>query len=239
MKSKKHLLIVCLLPVTLLINSQQVHNGTGSVYTQKPYDPEAIFFTPEEYDIKADGKKDVSEALQNAINKVKSEKNFGIVFLPEGRYLISKTIYIPPAVRLIGYGKERPEIILARNSPGFQKPDPESPYPEKYMIFFTGSMVTEGRQPGDAGAGTFYSAISNINLRIGDGNAIAVGLRTHFAQHGFVSHMIINTGMGKAGISEVGNEIENVMFFGGDYGIISGQTSPSWPVALTDTWFEG
>ncbi len=239
MKSKKHLLIVCLLPVTLLINSQTANDGTGSVYTQKPYDPEAIFFTPEEYDIKADGKTDVSEALQNAINKVKTEKNFGIVFLPEGRYLISKTIYVPPAVRLIGYGKERPEIILARNSPGFQIPDPENPHPEKYMIFFTGSMVTEGRQPGDAGAGTFYSAISNINLRIGDGNPIAVGLRTHFAQHGFVSHMIINTGLGKAGISEVGNEIENVRFYGGDYGIISGQTSPSWPVALTDTWFEG
>jgi hypothetical protein len=51
--------------------------------------------------------------------------------------------------------------------------------------------------------------------------------------------MDINIGKGKAGISEVGNELEDIRFFGGDYGIIAGQTSPSWPVALIDTYFEG
>lgn len=80
------------------------------------------------------------------------------------------------------------------------------------MIFFTGGLVVEGRQPGDAGAGTFYSAISNIDLRIEDGNPAAVGMRCHYAQHGFVSHMVINIGKGKAGISEVGNEMEDVTF---------------------------
>lgn len=239
MKLKKLLMLAVLIQTPVLLSGQSTGNSSESVYTQKPNDSEAVFFTPEYFNIKTDGKTDVSDQLQAAINKVKTEKNFGIVFLPEGRYLISRTIYIPPAVRLIGYGTERPEIILARNSPGYQTPDPESPFPEKYMIFFTGNIVTEGRQPGDAGAGTFYSAISNINLRIGDGNPIAVALRTHYAQHGFVSHMNIYTGVGKAGISEVGNELENVRFFGGDYGIIAGQTSPSWPVAMVDTWFEG
>ncbi len=239
MKLNKFLLMVGLIPASLLLYSQSTGKNNESVYTQKPYDTEAVYFTPEKFDIRADGKTDVSDQLQAAVNKVKAEKNFGIVFLPEGRYLISKTIYIPPAVRLIGYGRERPEIILARNSPGYQTPDPESPYTEKYMIFFTGSLVTGGRQPGDAGAGTFYSSISNINLRIGDGNPIAVALRTHYAQHGFVSHVNIYAGKGKAGISEVGNELENVRFFGGDYGIIAGQTSPSWPVAMVDTYFEG
>jgi hypothetical protein len=239
MEIKKCLAIVFVIPFTFLVNAQSSGDKSESVYTQKPEDPEAIFFTPEEFNIKADGRTDVSDELQSAINKVKTEKNFGIVFLPEGRYLISKIIYIPAAVRLIGYGKYRPEIVLARNSPGYQKIDPDSPYPEKYMIFFTGGLVTEGRQPGDAGAGTFYSAISNINLRIEDGNPIAVALRTHYAQHGFVSHMVINIGKGKAGISEVGNELENIKFYGGDYGIIAGQTSPSWPVAMVDTYFEG
>ena len=43
-----------------------------SVYTQKPDDPEALFFTPENFPgITADGKTDVSEALQAAINRVK------------------------------------------------------------------------------------------------------------------------------------------------------------------------
>ncbi|NSW94829.1 MAG: gluconolaconase, partial [Bacteroidales bacterium] len=239
MKIRKLISVALMIQVPVLIYSQTERNRGESVFTLKPDDPEALFFIPEEFKIRADGKTDVSDALQTAINKVKAEKNFGIVFLPEGRYLISKTIFIPPAIRLIGYGKERPEIILAKNSPGYQKPDPESPYPEKYMIFFTGNLVSEGRKPNDAGAGTFYSAISNINLRIEDGNPLAVALRTHYAQHGFVSHVNIYTGNGKAGISEVGNELENVKFYGGDYGIIAGQTSPSWPVAMVDTYFEG
>jgi hypothetical protein len=107
------------------------------------------------------------------------------------------------------------------------------------MIYFTGGLVAEGAQPRDAGAGTFYSAISNIDLTIEDGNPIAVGMRTHFAQHGFVSHSVINAGKGKAGISEVGNEMENVSFIGGDYGIICGTTSPSWPMMVLDLYFEG
>ncbi|HSL86072.1 MAG TPA: glycosyl hydrolase family 28-related protein, partial [Bacteroidales bacterium] len=143
------------------------------------------------------------------------------------------------SIRLIGYGKTRPEIILAKNSPGYQAPDPAGRYPEKYMIFFTGGPVVEGKQPGDAGAGTFYSAISNIDLRISDGNPLAVGMRTHYAQHGFVSNMVINAGKARACISEVGNEMENVLILGGDYGIISGQTSPSWPMMVVDTYFEG
>lgn len=93
----------------------------NSIYPMKPNDPEAFYFTPENYPIKADGKMDVSDALQAAINQVKKEKNFGILFIPEGKYKISKTIYIPTAIRLIGYGKNRPEFILAKNSPGFQE----------------------------------------------------------------------------------------------------------------------
>ncbi|MBN2001131.1 gluconolaconase, partial [candidate division KSB1 bacterium] len=95
---------------------------TESVYKTKLNDPEAVYFTPENFAITADGKTDVSEKLQKAINRIKNEKNFGILFIPEGRYKITKTIYIPKAVRLIGYGKKRPLIFLAENSPGYQQP---------------------------------------------------------------------------------------------------------------------
>ena len=160
-------------------------------------DQEAFYFTPENYAITADGKTDVSDELQKAINQVKTEKNFGILFIPEGKYLISKTIYIPPAIRLIGFGETRPEFILDKNSSGFQTADKQ----EKYMFWFTGNMVTPENEPRDASPGTFYSAISNIDLRIEDGNPNAVALRTHYAQHGFISHSVINIGNGKAGIS--------------------------------------
>ena len=44
----------------------------------------------------------------------------GVVFMPEGRYRITKTIYIWPSVRLIGFGQARPVILLGANTPGFQ-----------------------------------------------------------------------------------------------------------------------
>ncbi len=218
---------------------QAAVTNSASVYTLKPEDSEAFYFTPENYGFENDEKTDVSEALQKAINQVKTEKNFGILFIPEGKYKISKTIYIPPAVRLIGYGTTRPEMILGKNSPGFQPETTGDKNQEKYMIWFTGNKVTAENKPQDANPGTFYSAISNIDFTIEDGNPIAVVLRTHYAQHGFVSHAVLNIGNGKAGISEVGNELENVQFLGGDYGIITGPTSPSWPMMLVDTYFEG
>ena len=211
----------------------------ASMYTQKPNDEEAFYFTPENFGIKADGKTDVSDALQGAINKLKTEKNFGILFIPEGKYLISKTIYIPTAIRLIGYGKNRPEIILAKNSPGYQQEVATDKGKAKYMFWFTSSMVEEGQTPRDAGASTFYSAMSNINLRIEDGNPYAVALRTHYAQHSFVSHINFYTGKGKAGLFDVGNEMENLAFYGGDYGIFTTKASPGWQVMMVDAYFEG
>lgn len=76
------------------------------------------------------------------------------------------------------------------------------------MFWFTGGMVKEGEKPRDAGASTFYSAMSNINLRIEDGNPHAVALRTHFAQHSFINYVAVYIGKGKAGLFDVGNELE-------------------------------
>ena len=204
----------------------------GSAYTQRPDDPEAFYFTPENYGFKADGKSDVTDALQEAINQVKREKNFGILFLPEGNYRISKTIQIPSSSRLIGYGKKRPVIYLGADTPGFQTT-------QNYMIWFTGGLAQEGRKPSDAGAGTFYSAVSNVDFRIDKGNPQAVAIRAHFAQHGFINHCDIRIGSGKAGMYDVGNELEDVRFYGGEYGIISSRTSPGWPMMMVDTYFEG
>ncbi len=210
-----------------------------SIYTERPNDPEAFYFTAENYNIKADGRTDVTAELQRAINQVKTEKNFGILYIPEGRYLISNTIYVPAAVRLIGYGAKRPEFVLAPNSPGYDKEVPTDKGKAKYMFWYTGALYSGEGPVRDAGAGTFYSCFSNINLRIGDGNPHAVALRTHYAQHSFVSHVAVWAGKGKAGLFEIGNEMENVAFYGGDYGIYTTKTSPGWPVVMVDSYFEG
>lgn len=225
--------------ITLLTHVSWAAEQSLSVYTLRPNDPEAVYFTPEKYGIKSDGSVDVSDALQRALNEVKRLYNFGIVFLPEGRYKISKTIYIPNAVRLIGYGKKRPVVFLAQSSPGYQELPSDDKGKANYMFWFTGGLVEPGATPRDAGAGTFYSAISNIDLKIESGNPYAVALRTHFAQHSFVSHVDIHIGQGKAGIFDVGNEMEDVRFFGGEYGIYTTKTSPSWQMMILNTYFEG
>jgi hypothetical protein len=237
---KKHSLLFTL--VLILITMQtlaQKNVRTESVYKKMPLDIEASYFTGENFNIKADGIMDVSEELQRAINKVKTEKNFGILFIPEGKYRITKTIYIPAAVRLIGYGQNRPEFILKANTSGFQSEVKEDKGKANYMFWFTSRIVGENDEVRDAGAGTFYSAISNINFTIEKGNPTAVALRTHYAQHSFINHAIINIGEGKAGIFDVGNEMENLVFLGGEYGIYTNRTSPGWPMMIIDTYFEG
>jgi len=219
--------------------SQAINVHGVSVYKQKLNDPEAVYFTPENFNIQTDGEKDVSDELQKAINRVKTEKNFGVVFIPEGIYAISKTIYIPTAVRLIGYGNKRPIIVLSKNSPGYQTPDPLDKGKAKYMFWFTSAMVENEKSIRDAGASTFYSALSNIDLKIEEGNPTAVALRTHFAQHSFISHCDIHVGNGKAGLFDVGNEMEDVCFYGGDFGIYTTKSSPGWQMMMVNTYFEG
>jgi hypothetical protein len=213
--------------------------SSSSFYKLKPNDPDAIYFTSEKYKITSDGKTDVSDELQGAINKLKLESNFGIIFIPEGTYMISKTIYIPAAIRIIGYGSTRPLFFLRKNTPGYQKPVLSDKGKANYMFWFTSSVKDEDKQVNDAGAGTFYSALSNVDIKIEDGNPEAVALRTHFAQHSFISHCDIFTGKGKAGLFDIGNEIEDVRFFGGDYGIYTTKASPGWQFMMLDTYFEG
>ncbi|MBR1435247.1 MAG: hypothetical protein IJ584_09065, partial [Bacteroidales bacterium] len=42
-----------------------------SVYTRQFDDPQGIFFSEEAFGIKSDGRFDVSDALQSAVNKIK------------------------------------------------------------------------------------------------------------------------------------------------------------------------
>ena len=66
-----------------------------SVYTLRPDDPQAVYVEPDGVSVFGDGVHDDTQAIQDAICRVKNTHNFGIVFLREGTYLISKTLFIP------------------------------------------------------------------------------------------------------------------------------------------------
>ena len=88
--------------------------------------------------MQGDGVADDSAALQQAIDKVASSTGAGVLFVPQGTYRLTKTVYVWPGVRLIGYGDSRPVFTLGENTPGFQEGT------GKYMLFFSGGRGRGG-----------------------------------------------------------------------------------------------
>ena len=222
---------------------------SASAFTTRLDDPQAIYLDAPGFGAKGDGTADDSAALQAAIDKAESTAHQGVVFIPSGRYRIARTLYVWPGIRVIGYGATRPVILLAHATPGFQRG-------LGVMVMFTGAGPSDrtraGRVPfpppgtvppnkdiADAGPSTFYSALSNIDFEIGDDNPAAIAIRFHVAQHAYLSHIDFHIGSGLAALTQIGNEAEDLHFYGGRYGILTEKTSPAWQFTLIDSVFEG
>jgi sugar lactone lactonase YvrE len=238
----------------LLMATPSALRASQSYYPVKLDDPAAVYLTKDNFPVHADGVTDDSEAIQAAIDKVEDEHGEGILFVPEGKYRISRTIYVWPSVRVIGYGATRPEFLLADNTPGYQQGI-------AYMFFFAGGRpggrhwrprgpanaprppfagtVPPSNTVVDANPGTFYSAMSNIDFDLGEGNPAAAAIRFHVAQHCFLTHMDFHIKSGLTALKDVGNEAEDLHFYGGDYGIVTIKPSPGWQFTLLDSTFEG
>ncbi|WP_322963905.1 glycosyl hydrolase family 28-related protein [Sphingomonas fuzhouensis] len=215
--------------------------SSTSVYRTAPADPRAVTIRGV-----GDGRADDSAAIQQGIDDAAKGGHGGIVFLPSGRYRISRTIIVRAGVRLFGVGATRPEIVLGDATPGFgsgiaammtfagedQYRSGKPPVPVPTTVPFDASLF-------DATSSTFYSALANIDFRIGQGNAGAVGVRFRVAQHGYLRHVDFHLGSGFAGIYQAGNAAQDLRFFGGRYGIVTEKTSPAWQFTLIDSDFTG
>jgi hypothetical protein len=214
---------------------------SASAFAAAPEDPRAVVVRAV-----GDGRADDSAALQGAIDAAAAKDGGGLVFLPSGRYRISRTLFLWPGVRVFGVGATRPLILLGDRTPGFQKglanmvifaggkPDPARrvPFPPPGSVPFNKDIA-------DANSDAFYSAMSNIDFKIGRGNPAATAIRFHAAQHAYLSHMTFDIGSGLAGLHQVANEAEDLHFKGGRYGILAEKTSPAWGFVLLDSTFEG
>lgn len=224
-----------------LIASVPASAQSVSVFPTAPAEPSAVTV-----EAVGDGLADDTGALQQALDKARDATGHGLVFLPSGTYRITRTLIVPPGVRIYGVGPTRPTILLAANTPGFQQGV------STMIVFAGGDQYRVGQVPvpvptivprdkivRDANSGTFYSAMSNVDIEIGPGNPAAAGVRFRMAQHSFLSHMEFRTGSGFAGVYQAGNVMENVRFVGGRYGIVTEKTSPAWQFTLLDSSFTG
>jgi hypothetical protein len=276
--------------------------GADSYYTVRLDDPKAIYVTRGDFGVRADGVADDTEGLQRAIDQAGATVDRRVVFVPEGRYRLTRSLYVWPGVRVIGYGATRPVLVLGAQTPGYQDA-------ENFLVFFAGRRpdapgagtsagtsagvggpgsapavaaaggassaaaassragATSGAvaapwaiprewipplearavgrgglnisYPLDATPGTFYSAMSNIDIEIQDGNPRAVGVRARYAQHCYLAHMDFRVGSAMAGLHDGGNFAEDVHFHGGQYGIVTRKPSPGWQFTLVDATFDG
>jgi sugar lactone lactonase YvrE len=238
------------LAVALTVVCCSLSGFAASVFSTRLDDPKAAYLDAQEFGAHGDGQTDDSAAIQAAIDKAETNAREGIVFVPSGRYRLTHTIYVWPGVRVFGYGPTRPIFFLAENTPGFQSG-------VGVMVIFSGlapgDLLRAGSRiafppPGsvppsdkvaDANPNTFYSAMSNIDFEIGEGNPAAIGIRFHVAQHSYLSHMDFHIGSGLAALTQVGNEAEDLHFYGGRYGILTEKTSPAWQFTLIDSTFDG
>ena len=221
-----------------------------SVFTTRLDDPRAVYLSAPEFGAHGNGKADDSDPIQAAIDKAETSGREGIVFVSSGRYRLTRTLYVWPGVRVIGFGATRPVFYLADHTPGFQSgagdmvifaglAPRETPRAGTRIAFPPPGSVPPNESVADANPNTFYSAMSNIDFEIGDGNPAAIAIRFHVAQHSYLSHMDFHIGSGLAALTQVGNEAEDLHFFGGRYGILTEKTSPAWQFTLIDSTFEG
>ena len=228
------LVVMCAFGLVLVLAlGPTVAARADSCYRQRPDDPRAVYLTNEQFGAHADGMADDSDALQQAIDRVASTTRQGVVFIPEGKYLLTKTIRVWQGIRLVGYGEHRPVLVLGPNTPGFQEGTGH------YVVWFADNRPAAGGPVVDANEFTFYSGMSNIDFELREGNPAAVAVRFHVAQHSFLTHIDFHLGTALAAMEDIGNQASDVHVYGGKYGIITKKTSPNWQFLLMDSTFEG
>jgi len=84
--------------LSVVLFSVAVPARAASYYPVRLEYPTAVYLTSDSFPVHGDGKADDSAAINRA-----AEHGEGIVFVPSGRYRITRSIYVWPAIRVIGY----------------------------------------------------------------------------------------------------------------------------------------
>jgi len=207
--------------------------NSNTIFPIMPRDPKAYVFTHEEFGADPSGMGDNTAAMQAAIDKLESEVKNGILFVPEGIYRFSGTVDLWRGIRLIGFGARRPLFTVVDNTPGFQGPE------SKYIFHFRVNKPSHGEELRDAQNITFFSGIRNIDFKLGSGNQGLVACRFRVAQLCSIEDVDFYMEDNRAAVEMIGNEMERCRFYGGQFGILTGETVAYWPFYLGDCVFSG
>jgi hypothetical protein len=90
-----------LFALAILLGASRGLEASTSIFTERPDDPGAVYLTADKFPVHGDGVADDSGALQQAIDTIQETTNQGILFLPPGRYRVTRTIYIWPGIRIV------------------------------------------------------------------------------------------------------------------------------------------
>jgi sugar lactone lactonase YvrE len=92
-----------LLPALALLSALVSPALAASVFTTRPEDAGAVYVTAQEFGVRGDGTSDDSGAIQTALDKAAATTNGngGVVFVPSGRYRLTRTLYVWRGVRVI------------------------------------------------------------------------------------------------------------------------------------------
>lgn len=199
-----------LLSASALFAQVQFPNGSG-----------VIDITKAPYNAKTDGKSDVTEIIQQALDD-HPNGNY-VIYLPNGTYRISRQISWPQGAKdedsyrrtiLQGESMGGTHIIMQDNAYGYDNPDAPR------AMLYTGM----GSYPHDR------NAIRNVTLHTGKGNPGIIGIRFNANYQGTILNVKIfsDDGSGVVGIDMSYTEgigplfIKNVEIRGFDVGILTG-----------------
>jgi len=197
------------------------------------------------------GGRDATKAIQDAVDFGRDSRL--VVYFPSGTYTVSDTIKcrqgdrIPkgrvesfeklgmaasnrfsPCV-LVGSsrGESRPVICLASRSPGFGDPARRKCVVH-YWRYHYATKRKKARDP--APNCSFNQVFINIDIRIGEGNPGAVGIRHRAAQGSTVTNCTIDATHGYSGLeggAGSGGSHHNVTVIGGRIGVDYRRTQPT------------
>ncbi len=193
------------------------------------------FANVRDYGAKGDGRTDDTQAFNDAMQAFDTA-GYRMVYIPEGAYLLSDTIYGKikggkwmSRLHIIGQSREKTVLKLKDEAAGFA--DPKKPKP----MIVTGSQYPKSKDGG--GNTAFRNSIINMTLDLGKDNAGAVGVDYLASNTGSIRDVTIRAAEG-SGWCAIRMErrwpgpalIKNVLIEGCDYGIRIGTAHYSMTV---------